>query len=71
MAEWRARQPTRWVRASLKDEIENIKNDWVSGSFSDESIEKAGQLNVEAMGRVRGLLFALDFLTVEEEEDEE
>lgn len=70
MAEWKARKPTIWVKHSLEQEIEEIKNDWVIGAFSDESIEKSGQLNSEAMGRVRALLLAIDLMTQDEEEEE-
>lgn len=55
--------------ANLEKEIEDIKNGWAVGEFSDESIEKGGQLNAEAIGTIRGLLIAIELLTKEEEDE--
>lgn len=59
----------------IEDEIESIKNDWATGAFTAESVEGTVQLNNEAIGRIHGLFFALeylveDFMAEEEDEDE-
>lgn len=71
MEEWKTLQVTIWARAKLEEEIEELKNDWAVGSFSDESIEKSGQLNAQAIGTLQGLFIALDLLTKDEEEEME
>jgi len=76
MKEWKSRKQTKWVRASLEEEIEEIKNEWACGDFSRQSAEETAQKSAEAIGRIVGLSFALDFLvqtesTVEEVEEDE
>lgn len=68
---WRGTREVTWVRAAIEEEVEEIKNEWAIGVFSVEGVDATSQLNAEALGRIRGLFFALELLTRDEEEEDE
>ncbi|MDH5426191.1 MAG: hypothetical protein OEY29_14475 [Gammaproteobacteria bacterium] len=61
---------SKWFKANLEEEVEEIKNQWATGVFTSESIEETNSLNAEALGRIRGLFYAHDLLTKDEEVEE-
>lgn len=67
--EWRTTRQSKWFKASLEEEVEELKNQWAMGQFTSESIEEGSTLNSEALGRIRGLFYAHDLLTKDEEEE--
>ena len=71
MKEWQSQRQTKYLKALLEEEIEEIKNEWAVGGFSHESVEKTAQLSAEGIGRIIGLFYALDLLDREDFADEE
>lgn len=72
MKGWKAQKETKWVRASLEQEIEDIKNQWASGGMSYETTDETAQKSAEGIGMIMGLTYAIEFLTkVDHEEEEE
>lgn len=67
--EWSTLRETKYARARIEGEIEELKNQWAIGQFTTESVDETSQLNSEALGRIRGLFYALDFLTKDEEDE--
>jgi len=51
------------VRASLEQEVEDIKNDWASGGMSYPTTDETAQKSAEGIGRVLGLMYAIEYLT--------
>ena len=70
MRAWKNLSQTRWAKQNLRNEIEDLKNRWAIGGFTDDTVDRTAQINAESIGIVKGLFIALDVLTEDEEEDE-
>ena len=66
---WKTHRATRFLRATLENEIDELQQNWILGTYSSSSTDETAQLNADAMGTVKGLLLAIDFLTPEEADE--
>lgn len=59
---WLELPETRVLLKDLETRIQDIKDQWLSGAFTQESIDGTAQKNAEAIGWANGLGEAIDFI---------
>jgi hypothetical protein len=61
---WLSLPAGKYYKAQLIEKLEDLKDGWVSGQYTGNSIEETVQLNSEALGKAGAI--AEELLTLEE-----
>jgi hypothetical protein len=67
---WLGQETGRYFKSLLNEKIEELKELWINGTYTDESIEKTIQRNSEAVGMGQAyadVLLTLDEMCIDEE----
>ncbi len=71
---WQEQTVGKYFKAQLFERLEDLKDGWVNGDYTGESIEETIQKNSEALGKAQAIaetILTLDEMKIEEEEDDD
>lgn len=67
--EWKHSDITKRLVKQLNEDLESIKEKWLRGAYTHETVEGTAQLNAEALGKAQAISDILYF--IEEQIQEE
>lgn len=53
--EWKDSSVTRYLMDFMREEFEELKNQWANADFTTESVDGTAQLNARAIGEIKAL----------------
>lgn len=69
-SEWQADQTTINLLKYLKEDKQNILEQWAGGSYTHETAEGTCQLNSQALGKAEALTDIINWILEDEDETE-